>query len=488
MDNLNNIQCQLCIFESIIKSKTMALKHLDLEINEQEPFENCKLDRKKYADVLTNIIENYSEGFVLAINNKWGTGKTTFVKMWQQSLKNSNYETIYFNAWENDLENNPLTALIGELKTISSNDDKTFKKIISSAAKLSKNVAPALVKAILNKYIDSEVLVEALSDSVKTGTEIFEDEIKEYTERKKSIINFRNDLSNFVSKNAEGKPLIFIIDELDRCRPNYSVSLLEQVKHFFNVKNIVFVLSIDKEQLGNAICGVYGSDKIDSTEYLRRFIDIEYSIPEPNNGEFFNYLFEYFDYNTFFNSRERLQHYEFQYDKETFISASKIILQKCNLRQIEKIMATTRITLRTLSHSNYLIPIIYIFLVYIKFIHISYYRNLILKNLKINEVQNKFLEIIKPFINSENERYFIQIEALLLIFYNNYIFENRGKNEIFEYERSSNTYKLKIKSSINDEALLEYYSSRDRSFNSYLDLNLDYLIKKIELTESLKIN
>lgn len=48
----------------------MALKHLDLEINEQEPFESCKLDRKKYADVLTSIIENYSEGFVLAINNK----------------------------------------------------------------------------------------------------------------------------------------------------------------------------------------------------------------------------------------------------------------------------------------------------------------------------------------------------------------------------------------------------------------------------------
>ena len=61
----------------------MKIKHLDLtaDIDKDNPFNNCKLDRKKYAEVLTNIVSSYSDGFVLAINNKWGTGKTTFVKM-----------------------------------------------------------------------------------------------------------------------------------------------------------------------------------------------------------------------------------------------------------------------------------------------------------------------------------------------------------------------------------------------------------------------
>ncbi|AZB29122.1 NTPase [Chryseobacterium balustinum] len=396
----------------------MSLKHLELEINEENPFENCKLDRSKYAAVLTSIIENYSEGFVMAINNKWGTGKTTFVKMWEQSLKNSGYETIYFNAWENDFDNSPLTALIGELKMLRPTDNQNFKKVISTAAKLSKNIAPALVKAILNKYLDSEILVDTLTDSVKTGTEIFEDEIKEYADRKKSITDFRNELSQFVSKNSVGKPLIFIIDELDRCRPNYSVSLLEQVKHFFSVKNIVFVLSIDKEQLGNAICGVYNSDKIDSSEYLRRFIDIEYSIPEPKSGEFFNYLFDYFDYNSFFNSNERLQQYEFKYDKDSFVSTSKLLLQKCNLRELEKIMATTRMTLRSFYQNSYVMPVFYIYLIFIKFIHNSYYKNLISKNLTLLEAQNEFYNIIKPYLNNDNKRHFIQIEGLLLFYYN----------------------------------------------------------------------
>ena len=82
------------------------------------------------------------------------------------------------------------------------------------------------------------------------------------------------------------KPIIFIIDELDRCRPSYAVELLEQVKHFFSVSGIVFVLSIDKVQLGHAVRGVYGNDRINADEYLRRFIDIEYSIPVPDKNYF----------------------------------------------------------------------------------------------------------------------------------------------------------------------------------------------------------
>ncbi len=58
----------------------MNIKHYEIEIEEENPFANCKLDRKKYSSVLTNIINSYPYGFVLALNNKWGTGKTTFVK------------------------------------------------------------------------------------------------------------------------------------------------------------------------------------------------------------------------------------------------------------------------------------------------------------------------------------------------------------------------------------------------------------------------
>ena len=116
----------------------MKFRHDDLEIPEDNPFLNCKLDREKYAMILTNIAENYPGGLVLAINNKWGTGKTTFVKMWQQLLKNKGFRTIYFNAWENDFEDNPLTAFVGELQIINKKDNDKFNRIVKNAALISK--------------------------------------------------------------------------------------------------------------------------------------------------------------------------------------------------------------------------------------------------------------------------------------------------------------------------------------------------------------
>src|SRR5690606_29736484 len=180
----------------------MAFRHLDLEIPEDNPFLNCKLDREKYAKTLTNIIENYPEGFVLAINNKWGTGKTTFVKMWEQLLKNNNFKTIYFNAWENDFEDNPLTAFVGELKIINKKGKDKFNKVVKNAALISKNVAPAVLKAILNKYVDSETLTEGIADTSKSFLEIFEDDIKEYSKRKESISEFKKSLSEYVANES----------------------------------------------------------------------------------------------------------------------------------------------------------------------------------------------------------------------------------------------------------------------------------------------
>lgn len=97
----------------------MKCKLEKLEIPAEQPFKNCKLDREKYADVLKAIITTYNKGFVLAINGKWGTGKTTFVEMWKAYLKLDHFHTLYFNAWENDFISDPLIGLLGELKKMS---------------------------------------------------------------------------------------------------------------------------------------------------------------------------------------------------------------------------------------------------------------------------------------------------------------------------------------------------------------------------------
>src|SRR5690606_33896972 len=155
----------------------MKIKHQELTIPNENPFENCKLDRRRYAMVLTDIVNTYADGFVLAINNEWGTGKTTFVRMWEQHLINEKFKTVYFNAWENDFDSNPLVTIMSELKTLTNKvNEAIFKSVVEKGAVLVKNVAPALLKAIAKKYIGIESLTDAIENAAKGATEILEEE------------------------------------------------------------------------------------------------------------------------------------------------------------------------------------------------------------------------------------------------------------------------------------------------------------------------
>jgi predicted KAP-like P-loop ATPase len=78
--------------------------------------------------------------------------------------------------------------------------------------------------------------------------------------------------------------LIIFIDELDRCRPLYAIECLERIKHIFGIKRLIFVLSIDKKNLAKSIQSQYGN--IDTNNYLRRFIDLEFDLKNPSIDKF----------------------------------------------------------------------------------------------------------------------------------------------------------------------------------------------------------
>ncbi|MNQ38500.1 KAP family P-loop domain protein [compost metagenome] len=469
----------------------MNIRHHEIEIESQNPFSNCKLGRQKYSVVLTNIINSYPFGFVLALNNKWGTGKTTFVKMWEQDLKKNNFQTLYFNAWENDFENNPLTALMGELKTITNVDtEPKFKNTLKKAAILSKNIAPIIAKAIADRYINTEGVKEAIIGVTEGLADVFENEVNEYEKKKKSISDFKQSLSEFIANTNQGKPLIFIIDELDRCRPNYAVSILEQIKHFFSVPNIVFILSIDKEQLGNAIKGVYGSDELDADEYLRRFIDLEYSIPEPEVDIFYKYLYEYFQFDDFFHSADRLRHYELKSDKSNFLETCKLLFTNANvsLRQQEKIFAHSRLALRSFTSNMYVTPHLFMLLTFLKIRDNKFYEDLKSKQLTINELQKKFLSVIKININEETKRQLMWLEISLINVYNNYNQDRYYRKKLFERDKDTGLNKALISSVLKENSetdvmhILESINQGHREG----DLNLSHFTNRIDLLEDIK--
>ncbi|MBW8050328.1 MAG: hypothetical protein FVQ77_08325 [Cytophagales bacterium] len=470
----------------------MKIKHIEIEINEAAPFSNCKLDREKYANTLTGIVKNYQDGFVLAINNKWGTGKTTFVKMWKQQLNSKGYKTLYFNAWENDFDANPLVAIMSELNLLTKKETKkAFKSLIEKGAVLTKNILPQLLKALAEKYIDTKVLVDLIENTAKGATEILDEEIRDYTQKKKGLKEFKISLEQFIKDSTDNKPIIFIIDELDRCRPNYAVELLEKIKHFFSVSGIVFVLSIDKTQLCHAVKGVYGNDRINADEYLRRFIDVEYSIPEPNTKEFCNYLFDYFEFNTFFYSENRKKISEFVNDKNSFIAIASPLFEKANitLRQQEKVFAHARIGLIFFKENQYLFPGLYLVLIFLKSFHKDFYDKIKLKIFTPQDLITEFSVLIPKGIDNDKIRAFIHLEALFVLMYNNFLPEDKSKRLIERDEQTGEEHSLvksKFDTSENNNVFFKLlkFISGNPNFDM---LSIEYLLRKIDLTEEIVI-
>lgn len=400
---------------------TRYLKKIDFSDESNNTFEKCKFDRKKYAQNLTKVIELYPSGFVMALNNEWGAGKTTFLNMWKKYLEENGFTAIYFNAWENDFDTSPLVAIISELQEkINKINEEIPKNLLKYGSLFAKNLIPEITKNIIKKYlhIDDGDIFEHI---VKSSTEILDAEINNYTNRKQNIRRFKDELTKYIDSNIRksSKPLIFIIDELDRCKPTYSVELLEVLKHFFSIDNVVFVLSIDKDQLSNSIKGYFGSENFDSVDYLRRFIDFEYSLPEPSKEAYIEYLTEYYELEPYFKSTENKTAQCAIRDFNDFNMISAIYLSNHSLRHIEKYFIHARIVFYTFPNNAILFPSLTFFLIYLKTFNKSIYNSIENKTISFDELSSVYCDLVKNKINAENEHLIVFTEAILIVFYDN---------------------------------------------------------------------
>ncbi|RBQ06699.1 hypothetical protein [Pedobacter miscanthi] len=86
-------------------------------------------------------------------------------------------------------------AIISELKTLQGKkNDAIFKSVLQKAAVISKNVAPGLIKAFAEKYIKTEVLLDAIKGASEGAAEIFKEEVDNYARKKQGHIEFREEL------------------------------------------------------------------------------------------------------------------------------------------------------------------------------------------------------------------------------------------------------------------------------------------------------
>ena len=260
--------------------------------------EEDKFERYKYISTLGKLIlSKKDDSFVLQISGQYGSGKTFFVNLLRKYIEAKGGKTLYYNAWQHDYSQDAFISFcctfIQHFEI--SPDSKGFK---AATKKLITNNVPAMlnycIQALIGKYTGinvNKIIDEAcnfakdVDDNSNITKQSCNDALEIELNRKKIIDEFRNELSTLVAKQGTPYPLVVFIDDLDRCKADFTIRLLDYIKHLFNIKGITFILAVDEEQLKSTVQQFYGAQN--SAGYLKRIVDFEFKLPL---GNYKNYI------------------------------------------------------------------------------------------------------------------------------------------------------------------------------------------------------
>ena len=223
----------------------------------------------------------------IAIDGQWGTGKTTFLALWAAYLRGKGVKVVQFNAWKS-FEADPLDALTRQILRqvdVSGLEQKhsrhrllTFLKdsapLIAQGTKLASTLQPEL---------------EGMSPAIEVGLEsIRQFTSSESTEETQPKIESPDQFTSLLSsaaKTQSGHPVVVMVDELDRCSPEYSVEMLQLLEHVFQAEHVVFVVAMNHSELVHSIRSFYGQG-FNAEGYLERFFDDILSLPTTRRRQY----------------------------------------------------------------------------------------------------------------------------------------------------------------------------------------------------------
>ena len=266
-----------------------------------------EFNRKPIAENIIRLLTSPIDLSPMVIDGGWGTGKTEFcqklIRLMQQ--QHPDYQPVYIDAFRSDHSGEPLLALFAKIIKACTPEDtgeqpseqrkEMTKKVAKAAGFVMKTVAKAAVghvlkqntddlveefQQIMNGNQDADSLAETVTDAAATIVSYTIDAtvealLKEQIEAEKNLETLKACLKEF----AEAKPIILFIDELDRCRPDYAVDMLEVIKHVFEVENVKIVLVTNTKQLRAAINHRYGME-VDAQKYLDKFLKYSFALPD----------------------------------------------------------------------------------------------------------------------------------------------------------------------------------------------------------------
>jgi hypothetical protein len=255
---------------------------------------------KKYADFDTLGFDSTREIFIRVINSaappltiglygSWGSGKTEMIKALDEDLINSDSLTLIFDAWKYRYECNLILPLICAFQ-------REHLSKIEDAKDSAKKVVTSVALVMANQFLKNKIGIDI--GDVKMALQTYEEEYKHYKKYDDNVALIEKEYKDFIKflLNKTGKKrLTVFIDNLDRCLPDITVNLLEDISSFLSIQGVpcIYVLAMDKENVIKAINHRYPN--FDGMHYLEKIVHIGLKMPLPRKRE--NHNSSYGTYN-----------------------------------------------------------------------------------------------------------------------------------------------------------------------------------------------
>ena len=261
-------------------------------------FKDC-LSRTEFLSVASDIVDakiNQKVGYSFAINGEWGCGKSTILNMLEKQLE-KRYLVIRYNCWKNDIYEDPLVPLLCEFADALNKENSVAmqdyeKKALKIAGTSIKGLSKLLLQSQLGLTVEAitkvvtetgNLFVKPVVDAVHSIQDIIaEQHIKtENIETKLPIELLIEQIRENLSQLTvfEGRGIVLMVDELDRCLPDYAIKVLERLHHVFDGTRIIQIIAINKKELSGSIAKAFGQFEeknriLFADHYLQKFIEM----------------------------------------------------------------------------------------------------------------------------------------------------------------------------------------------------------------------
>lgn len=280
--------------DPIKKTELPRLDVTKIKIITDQPNPNGVLDFGNYRDVLANIILNSRPQFCIGIIGKWGTGKTTLMRMLERRLRNDKRVlTVWFDPWR--YENEDYLAVIPFLRTLSLRLLQTGKR--SPWKDLKEAVKDSAVAFLYSTKFTSGLGPVA---SIETDFEKMVDFFNNKGVFKPDVEALYYDSTRFIEnaliklyddKGTQDLRIVVFVDDLDRLRPDKALEVLESIKNFFDMEGIIYVLGMNVDNIDQVVNAKYGDTiHVDFDDFLEKYIQVPFRIPNWYQDDLRKYL------------------------------------------------------------------------------------------------------------------------------------------------------------------------------------------------------